>query len=194
MTRKYPQPADGWRLCDSAAVPRCPLLDPDDRLRLRPVLLETVVLALRRREDVYDDDPEVKQDPVRGRRPFLADRLGPLVAEPADDPVRDGRQLALRATRADHEVVGHRRETTQVQQDDVGCLLVLRQLDDSPRDVERWSLRRRGRCGADGHAVGAVGARGLGRGRRFGHVQGFLHQARYSAWSSIWARTASGTR
>src|SRR3954447_15388255 len=117
MTRKYPQPADGWRLCDSAAVPRCPLLDPDDRLRLGPVLLEAVVLALRWREDVDDDGPEVEQDPVRRRGPFLADRLGPLVAEPANDPVGDGGELALRASRADHEVVGHRRETTQVKQD-----------------------------------------------------------------------------
>ena len=68
--------------------------------------------------------------------------LGLLVAEAADDPVGDRRQLALRAARADHEVVGHRGQAGQIEQHDVGGLLVLGQLDDPPGEVERRSLRR----------------------------------------------------
>ena len=104
MTRRYPvRPADG-----PLARPR--LLDAQDGLRLGPVLLEPVVVALGRREDVDDDRPEVEQDPVRRRRPLATDRLGLLVAQRADDAVRDGVELALRPARADDEVVGERRQ------------------------------------------------------------------------------------
>ena len=58
-------------------------LHAEDRLRLGPVLLELVVVALGRREDVDDDRPEVEQDPVRRRRPLAPDRLDLLVAQGA---------------------------------------------------------------------------------------------------------------
>ena len=51
----------------SPAPSRGALLNAEDRLRLGPVLLEAVVVALGRREDVDDHRPEVDQDPVRGR-------------------------------------------------------------------------------------------------------------------------------
>ena len=93
--------------------------------------------------------------------------LRPLVAEAADDAVGDGLELALRAAGADHEVVGHGRQAGQVEQHDVGGLLVLGQLDDPPGELERRSLRRAGAAlGAVGQAVGAGRARGRRQSRR----------------------------
>ena len=70
------------------------------------------------------------------------------------------------------EVVGHRGQAGEVEQDDVGRLLVLGQLDDPAGELEwREPPGRR-----DGRALGqAVGARrGRGIGRRSGHG-GFGH-------------------
>ena len=79
-----------------------------------------------------------------------------------DDPAGDGLQLPLRAARADHEVVGHRRQAGEIQQDDVGGLLVLGQFDDPPGEVERRALPG-GRGGrAVGQTVGARRGRGVG--------------------------------
>ena len=61
------------------ARPGPPLLDPEDRLRLGPVLLELVEIALRGREHVDDDRPVVQEDPVGGGQPLPADRLQPLI-------------------------------------------------------------------------------------------------------------------
>ena len=165
-----------------AAAPR--YWTREDRLGLGPVLLEPVVLALRRREDVDDHRPEVDQDPVRRRRPFAPDRLGLLVAQAADDPVRDRLELPLRPARADDEVVGHRGQAGEIEQDDVGRLLVLGQLDDPPGELERRALGGRRGLGALGQAVGARRGRGLG-GRSghggFGHDGGSLRVCWYRA-------------
>ena len=63
-----------------------PLLHPKDRLRLRPVLLELVEVALGRREDVDDHAAEVEQDPVRGGDALAPDRPDPLGPQPATMP------------------------------------------------------------------------------------------------------------
>ena len=88
-----------------------------------------------------------------------------------DDAVRDGVELALRAARADDEVVGQRRQGGQVEQDDVGGLLVLGELDDAAGELERRPLGLgRGRP-AVRQPIGARGDRrcgGSGRGRRPG--------------------------
>src|SRR4051794_8241714 len=86
------------------------LLDPEDRLRTRPVLLELVVVALRRREHVDDDRLEVHEHPVRLRRALATDRLHALVAQGLEDAVGDRADLALGPAGADHERVRERRE------------------------------------------------------------------------------------
>src|SRR5262245_58644638 len=102
---------------------RLGLLNPQDRLRLGPVLLERVVVALGWREDMDDDGSEVEQHPVRARRPLPPDGPYPLLAHALDDPVGDRAQLPLRPARADDERIGERREAGQVEQADVGGLL-----------------------------------------------------------------------
>ena len=83
--------------------------------------------------------------------------------------------LPLRSARADDEVVGHRRQPAEVEQDDVGGLLVLGQLDDPPGELERRALGgRRGR-GALRQTVGARRGRGVGGQSRHG---GFGHDRR----------------
>ena len=77
---------------------------------------------------------------MRCRGALAPDRLRPLVAQAADDAARDRLELPLRPARADDEVVGHRRQASEVEQDDVGGLLVLGQLDDPPGELERRSL------------------------------------------------------
>ena len=90
------------------------------------------------------------------RRALAADRLGLLVAQAPDDPVGDGVELALRPARADDEVVGQRRQRGQVQQHDVGGLLVLGELDDAAGELERVALlpARRRACRALGRPSG----------------------------------------
>src|SRR3954453_1843393 len=146
MTRKYPSD-DGVRrvsadqnrvelriVLPGGAGEGSALLNREDGLRFGPVLLEAVVLAFRRREDVDDDRPEVDQDPVRRRGPLAPDRLRALVSEAADDAAGDRLELPFGSAGADDEVVGHGRQPAKVEQDDVGCLLILGKLDDAARE------------------------------------------------------------
>src|SRR2546423_15593919 len=124
MTRRYLTPGGTRGLTGAADRPtrarRARLLDPEDRLRLAPVALQLVEVPFGRREDVDDDRAEVDQDPVRRRGALPADGPNALLPEAFDDPVRDGRQLALRPARADDEVVAERRQAGEVEQAEVG--------------------------------------------------------------------------
>ena len=87
-----------------------------------------------------------------------------------DDAVRDGVELALRTARADDEVVGDGRERRQVEQHDVGGLLVLGELDDASGELERrrarsWARERRVAAGRRRWAGRLGGLRCRGRGR-----------------------------
>ena len=109
MTRRYSCPPYGpWR---PVAPDQRPSTARAGSSWPRTSASRAVVVALRRREDVDDDRPEVEQDPVR-RRACPRGRYGLdlLVAQGADDPVGDRVELALRAARADDEVVGQRRQ------------------------------------------------------------------------------------
>src|SRR5438128_1604216 len=195
------------------------LLDAEDRPRLGPVLLELVEVALERREDVDDDRAEVDEDPVGGRLAFATDRPDAPLAEGLEDPVGDGTQLALGTAGADDEVVGDGREPGKVEEDDVGGLLVLGDLDDPPRHLERLPLRAigRSRCapsGSLGQAVGPRERRGCLTARpgpprpRLLSWDRVCHDAssprararaagspsRYRLWSPMYVATASGTR
>ena len=76
MTRRYrPRPGTPTVARGDRPWARPRLLDAQDDPGVRPVLLELVVVALRRREDVDDDAAVVDQDPVRLGRPLAADRL-----------------------------------------------------------------------------------------------------------------------
>ena len=63
--------------------------------------------------------------------------LHALVAQCLADAVGDAPELALRLARADDEVVGQRRQATDLEQHDVRRLLVRREIDDAPREGER---------------------------------------------------------
>src|SRR6266542_6345236 len=120
----------------------CPasLQHAKDRPRLGPVLLELVEVPLGRREDVDDHGAEVDEDPVRRGLTLAPDRPDLLGSQGFQDPTGDCRQLAFRAARADDEVVGNRGQPGQVEQDDVGCLLVLGDIDDPAGHLERRTL------------------------------------------------------
>ena len=85
-------------------------------------------------------DPKSSSTQCDAARPLAPDRPDLLVAQPRDDPVRDRVELALRPARADHEVVGEGRQRRELEQDDVGRLLVLGELDDAAGEVERGAL------------------------------------------------------
>src|SRR5918993_469312 len=178
MTRRYrldPYPLPNRTAAATGSgcpPPRVPgaLLHAQDGASLRPVALELVVVALGRGEHVDDHAAVVEQDPVRLRGPLATERPDTLVAERPHDAVRDGADLALRATRADDERVGEGRELAQVEEHDVGRLLVLRELDDPPRQVERRAVGRRGRLLAMRETVRAR----AGGGDRVGHVVSVL--------------------
>ena len=75
MTRRYyADPAVAGLAGQRACPPGPGLLDAQDGLRLGPVLLELVEVALGRREDVDDHPAEVEQDPVRRGDALAADR------------------------------------------------------------------------------------------------------------------------
>ena len=106
-----------------------------------------------------------------------------------DDPVRDRLELPLRAAGADHEVVSQRRQRGELEQHDVGGLLVLGQLDDAAGEVQRRRGRRswrRGvsRCGRPS-GLGAVRARRWGARVRSRSIEssvgpGTAHGRRYT--------------
>ena len=95
-----------------------------------------------------------------------------------DDAVGDRLELPFGAAGADHEVVGQRRQGRELEQHDVGRLLVLGQLDDAAGEVKRGAVAGRGGGRvAVRQAVGAGHARfrGDGAGKRgFGHDRSIL--------------------
>ena len=119
---------------DSRDAPR--LLNSQHRPGLGPVALELVVVALGWGEDVDDDRAEVEQRPVRIGAALTPDWPHALVAQPLGDAVADRAKLAFRAAGADDEVVRHRRELRDVEQNDVRSLLVLGGIDDLAGDLE----------------------------------------------------------
>src|SRR5919204_1524042 len=161
------------------------LLDAKDRLRLGPAALELVVVALRRREHVDDDRTKVEQDPVRLGRPLPGDRPNAIAPEQLQDAVGDGIDLALRAAGADDEVVGEGGQLAELEQHDVGRLLVLGRLDDPSSDLQRRSFGDRCRRAAGRQAVGAPRP-----GEGVGHVRWVLPRTgpscvSYSLWSPM---------
>ena len=63
-------------------------------------------------------------------------------------PLAIASELPLRAAGTDDEVVGHRGQAGEIEQDDVGGLLVLGQLDDPPCELQRRALGGRRGLGA----------------------------------------------
>ena len=51
---------------------------------------------------------------------------------------KQGVELALAGTTADNEVIGHDRDGANIEQDDIPGLLLLDQLDDAFRQVQRF--------------------------------------------------------
>ena len=139
--------------------------------------------------------PEVEQDPVRGRHPLAADRPRVFSARSlGEDAVGDRIPLALGAAGADHEVVGEGGQRGQLEDDDVGHLLVLGQLDDPAGELERLELaghgaflalarRRPGSPSALGTAVASGRWAARGRSRSWGPPSGLgtSHGRRYTS-------------
>ena len=161
-----------WARHDPTVLPRSAvggterreLLDAEDRLRLGPVLLELVEVALRRREDVDDRPAEVEQHPVRGGGPSRPIGRIPSVRSP--DTMPSAMASSCRSeppeqmTNASASVVS----SADVEQDDVGRLLILGQLDYAAGQRERFLIGLRGAAEQpDVEAIGARGGFGLGR-------------------------------
>src|SRR5947209_2963655 len=58
--------------------------------------------------------------------------------------LQDGRGLAFAAGGAEHEVVGNQRDTANVEEHNVAGQLVRREVDDSPRQGQRFGAVRGG--------------------------------------------------
>ena len=115
---------------------------------------------------------------MRRGRPLAADRLDLLVAQLARRCRRRWRRAGAPSRPSDDEVVGEGRQPVQVEQDDVGGLLVLGELDDPAGELQRLlvGLRRRR---ATRQAIGARG--GL---RRGGLGRVVLRLRLEAAWAS----------
>src|SRR5205823_6613082 len=112
------------------------LLDAHDRGRVGPQLLELIILALGRGEDVDHNVAIVEKHPARAGCPLAAG--GPpvgLVAQVVDDRVLNGGDLPLAGAAADHEVVSQERYLAEIEQYDVTRLAVGCNIDDLASDL-----------------------------------------------------------
>src|SRR3954466_7703895 len=100
----------------------------DDALRrLAPELLEAVVLARLRREDVDDYVEVVHEDPARLAQAFDAPReQAVLLLHVLVNAVVDRLGLAVGAAGGDHEIVGVAEDAAQVELEDVDRLDIAR--------------------------------------------------------------------
>jgi hypothetical protein len=109
-----------------------------DRGHVAPELLETVVAASFRREDVQDDVEVVGEDPVPLRRAFDRPRPQPVVA--LQSPlhlVEDGVRLPWIPAGAEHEEVRVGADRPQIEDDDVLRQLLLSEAGDEASLFER---------------------------------------------------------
>lgn len=75
-------------------------------------------------ENVHDHIAEIHEDPFRGRRAFDAERPVTLRGENSVDVIRNRPSLALRIPRTQDEKICDGRELGDVQNEDIGGLLV----------------------------------------------------------------------
>src|SRR6266550_4421126 len=109
--------------------------DADHLGSVAPETFEAVVVALIGGKDVHDDAPVVEQDPARTTPALDAERSDTLLAQLVDQGTRQGVDLAIAATRADHEVVRHGGDFGGSQQHDVARLLVRGHVNDPMRQL-----------------------------------------------------------
>ena len=114
------------RLRPRRAAARRPPKEDGEATRLilgvAPETLERVEAPRLLLEDVEDDVAVVHQDPARRLEPLDGERRAELLG----DRVGDGAGLAVGAGRREHEVVRHRRQLGQVEDEDGGGLAVER--------------------------------------------------------------------
>ncbi len=75
-------------------------------------------------KDVNHHIAEVQYDPPALRVSFLAFRAKPGVARPTQNLLANGFQVWLRVARADHQIIRHRGDLTNVEDNDVFRFLV----------------------------------------------------------------------
>ena len=160
--RSQTEPQIGWSSCSAQAgashtdksasaasrrspVVRTPMFLEIDALGVAPQSLETVVQARLGREDVHDEVEVIEQDPFRLLVAFDVRRLGTRGGEGFHDPVGDGPNLSRAGTRTNHEIVGEPERLPQIENDQIGRLLVLDSADchghlqGRPRGFPRFS-------------------------------------------------------
>ena len=97
-----------------------------DALGVAPETLERVEIARLRREHVHDEREEIHEDPLRAIVALDVRRTHLGGAQRFFDAVGDRLHLPAVLAGAQHEEVGERGRVTQVEHDDVRCLLVER--------------------------------------------------------------------
>ena len=97
---------------------------PSDARGVLPEPLELVVAAVLVDVDVNDDLDEVQEDPTAFALPFPADGLEIALGEDLLHLVRDRPNLPVGRARRDHEIVGDHDQVADLEDDDVGGLLL----------------------------------------------------------------------
>jgi hypothetical protein len=118
-------------------------LHPDYHRRLAPELLQAVVLSQAGSENVDDHTAIVNQHPPRRGNPLNVQRNNPFLRfHLFQDFIYDSSKLTFAGSAADDEVVGQQGNLADVQQDDVGALLVGDEFNYFPGQLRRiWLLR-----------------------------------------------------
>ena len=112
-----------------AGWPPVALLHYDDGLRLLPEPFQTVKIPLLRRKHMHDDVAEIEQHPAGFGRAFDAGLACSRSDQFFIQRIDDRAQLSFVLRRANHEVVGNRRQGAQIEHDDIVGLLVLGKRD-----------------------------------------------------------------
>jgi len=145
------QPSDSLSICALSRFKKATIkrqlgkrsLHPDHHRRLAPELLQAVVLSQTGGENVDDHIAVVNQHPSRRGNPLNVQRDNPcFLFHLFQDFVHDSSNLPFAGSAADDKVVGQQGNPADVQQDDVGALLVGDEFNYSPGQLRRiWFLR-----------------------------------------------------
>jgi hypothetical protein len=106
--------------------PKGRLLDYQQSLGARPKLIQAIVIALGNREDMDNYISIVQQNPVSLLHAFAVARTNVLLFQFFLNIAGDGLYLPVAIAATNHKIIGYYRNLTDVQQDNIFGLFVVR--------------------------------------------------------------------